>query len=129
LPEALSALVGLSDLDLSSNRLTILPAGLGCATGLTRLVASRNPLLAPPAEVLRRGAAAAVRYLAGAGAGRRGGAMDWRGLGLMVADTVAAMLADGAGAAVRELYLDDNLLVVLHPEVFECLPNLEVWLI
>jgi Leucine-rich repeat (LRR) protein len=126
LPEALSALISLADLDLSNNRLTVLPAGLGCATGLTRLVATRNPLLAPPPEVLRRGAVAAVRYLAGAREGRRKAPMDWRDLGLMAADTAAVMLADGVGAAVRELYLDDNLLVVLHPELFEGLPNLEV---
>ena len=126
LPEALSALHALVDLDLSNNRLTILPAGLGCATGLTRLVAARNPLLAPPPEVLRQGAAAAVRYLAGVKAGRREEPMDWRELGLMTLDTLSVMLPDGLGVSVRELYLDDNFLVILHPELFQCLPNLEV---
>ncbi len=124
LPETLSALTRLRLLDVSSNLLTVLPAGLGLAPALEPPVAHRNPLIAPPPEVFRRRAAAA--YLRAVHAARRTGRLQWAGLGLMAADTLPVMLPDGDGALVTELYLDDNLLVTIHPAVLQNLPNLEV---
>ena len=124
LPETLSALTRLRTLDASHNLLTVLPAGLGLAPALQPPALHRNPLLAPPPEVLRRRAAG--RYLLGVHRGRATGRLEWRGLGLMALDTLPVALPDGAGALIREAYLDDNRLVAIHPAVLRHLPNLEV---
>ena len=126
LPESLSALTRLRTLDVSRNLLTVLPAGLGLAAALDRAAAHHNPLLAPPPEILRRPAAAAVAYLRGVHVARSTGRLDWNGLGLMTADTLPVMLPDGALGLVREVHVDGNLLVVLHPAVLAELPCLEV---
>lgn len=126
LPETLSALTLLRTLDVSRNLLTVLPAGLGRAAALERAAAHHNPLLAPPPEILRRPAAAAVAYLRGVHAARSTGRLDWNGLGLMTADTLPVMLPDGEAGLLREVHLDRNLLVVLHPAVLRQLPCLEV---
>ena len=110
LPESLSALTRLRTLDVSRNLLTVLPAGLGLAAALERAPAHRNPLLAPPPEILRRPAAAVAAYLRGVHAARRTGRLDWIGLGLMTADTLPVMLPDGEAGLLREVRLDRGLL-------------------
>lgn len=126
LPETMSALVSLKTVDLSCNHLTVLPCGLGMASELEHIFVRQNPLLAPPVELLRRDASAVVKYLRGVLVARKTGKLDWNGLGLMSLDSLVVMLPDGDAALVEELYLDDNLLVVLHPSVLYELQNLQV---
>jgi Leucine-rich repeat (LRR) protein len=126
LPETLSALTRLRVLDLAHNLLTVLPAGLGLAAALEPPAVQRNPLIAPPSEVLRRRPPAVVPYLRGVHAARRTGRLDWKGLGLMALDTLPVMLPDGDAALLKEVYLDDNFLVAIHPAVLRQMPNLEV---
>jgi Leucine-rich repeat (LRR) protein len=126
LPETMSCLLSLKMADFSSNNLTVLPCGLGMASELETIYVRNNPLLAPPIEMFRREASAVVKYLRGVLVARKTGRLDWNGLGLMSIDSLVVMLPDGDASLVEELYLDDNLMVVLHPNVLYELQNLQV---
>ena len=126
LPETISSLVSLKTVDLSENCLTVLPCGLGMASELEQILVRQNPILAPPIEILRREASVVVKYLYGVHVARKTKRLDWNGLGLMSLDSLVVMLPDGDAALVEELYLDDNLLVNLHPSVLYELQNLQV---
>lgn len=126
LPETISSLVSLKTIDLSDNYITVLPCGLGMASELEQIYVRQNPLLAPPIEVLRRDASIIVKYLYGVHMARKTKRLDWNGLGLMSLDSLVIMLPDGDAALVEELYVDDNLLVNLHPSVLYELQNLQV---
>ncbi len=76
--------------------------------------------------MFRREASAVVKYLRGVLVARKTGRLDWNGLGLMSIDSLVVMLPDGDASLVEELYLDDNLMVVLHPNVLYELQNLQV---
>ena len=127
LPETLSVLVCLKEVDLSYNRLTVLPCGLGLAAELETIATHHNPLMAPPVEIIRQGAAKIVRYLRGIHMARKNGKLDWNKLNLCTIDTLIVMLPEGDAALIQELYLDDNMIVVLNPGVLCELQNLEVF--
>jgi len=126
LPETLSVLVCLKELDVSYNYLTVLPCGLGLAVELEKLATHHNPLIAPPMEIIRQGAQQVTRYLRGVHLARKNGKLDWNKLNLCTIDTLTVMLPEGDAALIQELYLDDNMIVVLNPSVLCELQNLEV---
>lgn len=126
LPETLSVLVCLKDVDLSYNRLTVLPCGLGLAAELETIQTHHNPLIAPPVEIIRQGAQKIMLYLRGIHMARKDGKLNWNKLNLCTLDTLIVMLPEGDAALIQELYLDDNLIVVLNPGVLCELQNLEV---
>ena len=126
LPETLSVLVCLRDVDLSFNRPTVLPCGLGLAVEMETIATHHNPLLAPPMEIIRQGAQTVASYLRGVHMARKNGKLDWNKLNLCTIDTLTVMLPEGDAALIQELYLDDNMIVVLNPSVLCELQNLEV---
>ncbi|KAG2423468.1 hypothetical protein HXX76_015338 [Chlamydomonas incerta] len=69
----------LSELQLHSNCLSVLPRELGLLLSLTRLTSAGNPLVHPPLDVARQGVAAVREYLLRHGAARAGGSADGGG--------------------------------------------------
>lgn len=126
LPETLSVLVCLKDVDLSYNCLTVLPCGLGLAAEIEKIATHHNPLIAPPMEIIRQGAQKVASYLRGVHMARKNGKLDWNKLQLCTIDTLTVMLPEGDAALIQELYLDDNMIIVLNPSVLCELQNLEV---
>ena len=127
LPETLSVLVCLKHLDLSFNYLTVLPCGLGLAAEIETIATHHNPLMAPPVEIIRQGAQKIAMYLRGVHMARKNGKLDWNNLNLCTIDTLTVMMPEGDCALIQELYLDDNMIVVLNPSVLCELQNLEVF--
>ncbi|KAG1364142.1 plant intracellular Ras-group-related LRR protein 1 [Cocos nucifera] len=63
LPFSIGGLLSLVELDISYNKITILPHSMGCLTKLRKFHAEGNPLVCPPMEVVEQSVEAVREYL------------------------------------------------------------------
>ncbi|MCO5593952.1 hypothetical protein L7F22_047971 [Adiantum nelumboides] len=64
LPDSLADLVFLVDLDVSFNQLRTIPDCVGALLNLKTLKADNNPLVIPPPDIVERGSATVLEYMA-----------------------------------------------------------------
>ncbi|CAI0547538.1 unnamed protein product [Linum tenue] len=64
LPESFGELLSLKELDLSNNQIHALPDTFGRLENLVKLNLEQNPLVIPPAEVVKEGVQGVKRYMA-----------------------------------------------------------------
>jgi Leucine-rich repeat (LRR) protein len=64
LPESFSALHELHTLDISQNKVVVLPFGLGMLDDLTKFNFTDNPVRSPPLEITKQGPDQTLQYLA-----------------------------------------------------------------
>ena len=100
------------------------PLWAGLAAEIEKIATHHNPLV-PPMEIIRQGAQKVASYLRGVHMAKNG-KLDWNKLQLCTIDTLTVMLPEGDAALIQELYLDDNMIIVLNPSVLCELQNLEV---
>ena len=89
LPPVVCMLSSLSELHCGGNKFTNLPPKLGCLDGLVELDLGKSKLRCPPSEVLQKGTAATLEYLA------------------RMYDSKASMTLDLSGMAIQSMPLDD----------------------
>ncbi|CAN6464449.1 unnamed protein product [Victoria cruziana] len=64
LPESIGDMTNLKELDISNNQIHVLPYSFGRLENLVKLNLDQNPLVIPPAEVVRQGVEAVKEYMA-----------------------------------------------------------------